>query len=247
MPRTAASQDGPKILLFDVETAPSLVYVWNQYQTNVIATKEDWYLLSFAYKWLGQETRFERKAAKRNDDRALTKKLWHLFDEADITVAHNGDSFDNRKATARFLYHNLKPPSPYLTIDTKKVISRISNLYSNALNEISRYLDLGRKVDHAGFSLWLGCMANDEASWKTMEEYNRHDLELLEKLYYKLQPWIDTVNMTHWGGMCKRCGSSERIKRGSRVTNASVFQTWCCKRCGGYSREVKRSSEARVR
>lgn len=241
---------GPKILLYDTETSPSLVYVWNQYQTNVIDTKEDWYLLSFAYKWLGEDKIFfERKAKKRNDDRELTKKLWRLLDQADVIVGHNSDSFDNRKATARFIYHNLGPPSPYQSIDTKKVIAQVSSNYSNALNEIARLLDFGRKVKHHGFDLWLGCMSGDPHSWKIMEKYNRHDIELLEKLYFILQPWVDSVNMTHWsvGASCKHCGGNNLMRRGLKYTNASVFQTLYCKDCGGYSREKKRNAEASMR
>ena len=238
-----------KILLYDLETAPALVYVWNQWNTNVIATKEDWYLLSFAFKWLGEGgIFFERKSKRRNDDRVLVKYLWDLFDNADIIVAHNGDQFDARKATARFLYHNLGPPSPYQTIDTKKVIASISQNYSNALNELGRVYNLGKKIGHGGFGLWLGCMSNDEASWKVMEKYNRHDIELLEKLYYRIRPWIDSVNMTHWGeARCKYCGGKDLVKRGVRRTNASLFQTYQCKNCGGYPREKKRISEARMR
>ena len=45
----------PKILLFDIETAPALAWVWAQFDTSVIATEQDWYMLCFAYKWLDEK------------------------------------------------------------------------------------------------------------------------------------------------------------------------------------------------
>lgn len=243
----------PKILLVDIETAPALVYVWNQWKTNVIDTKEDWYMLGFAWKWYshpepqGFAPNWEQKGRRRGDDRSLVKKLWALFDEADIVVAHNGDRFDVRKSTARFVVHDLGPPSPYQTIDTKKEVAKVAANYSNSLNELGRLYGMGRKIKHQGFELWLGCMAGRPKEWKQMAEYAKQDLILLERLYEILTPWVTSVNLTHWGGLCKRCGSNLRTKRGFHYTNASKFQTWQCKVCRGYSREIVRTGQAKMR
>lgn len=215
------------------------VYTWSNYDTNVIATDEDWYLLSVAWKWLGEKkVHFARKSKRPRDDKALARQLWSLFDEADVLVAHNGDHFDQKKATARFIELGLGPPSPYLTVDTKKVMSKVAMNYSNKLDEIARRLDIGRKLDTLGFNTWLGCAREDAASWKLMRKYNIHDVELLEEVYLALRPWVETVNMSHWTGVlsCKKCGSEDVQKRGVRRTNASTFQTYQCKSCGGYSR-----------
>lgn len=244
------SKSSPKILLYDIENMAAKVYTWSNYQTDVIATAEDWYLLSVAWKWLGEEkVSFARKSKRKGDDRELVEQLWHLFDEADVLVAHNGDAFDQRKATARFIELGFGPPSPYLTIDTKKVMSRVAMNYSNKLDEIARRLDIGRKLDTLGFSTWLGCANEDPAAWKLMRKYNIHDVELLEEVYLALRPWVETVNMAHWteGLACKKCGSARVTKRGVRRTNASLFQTYQCKDCGGYSRAPKAMGKAGVR
>ena len=44
-----------KIAFVDIETAPSLGWVWSKWETNVIDFKKDWYLLSFAVKWVGEK------------------------------------------------------------------------------------------------------------------------------------------------------------------------------------------------
>ncbi len=233
----------PRILLYDIETMAALVYTWSNYKTNVIATERDWYMLSVAWTWVGDEDiYFSRKSKKKGDDRLLVQRVWSLLDEADIVVAHNGDSFDQRKCNARFIELGIGPPSPYQSIDTKKVAARAAMNYSNKLDELSRRLNLGRKLDTLGFGTWLGCQNEDPKSWKLMEKYNIHDVVLLENLYNELTPWIDSVNMAHWSGgnlACRRCGSRNVQKRGVRRTNASVFQLYWCKDCGGWSRAPK--------
>ena len=233
----------PRILLYDIETMAALVYTWSNYKTNVIATEEDWYILSVAWKWVGdKDIQFARKSKKKGNDQGLTRLIWDLFDQADIVIAHNGDSFDQRKCSARFIELGLGPPSPFQTIDTKKVAARAAMNYSNKLDELARRLDLGRKLDTLGFGTWLGCAAENRKAWKLMREYNIHDVVLLEKLYNVLLPWIDSVNMAHWAKgelACRRCGSRKVQKRGVKRTNASVFQSYWCKDCGGWSRAPK--------
>ncbi len=127
----------PSIILLDIETAPSLGYVWGIWEQNVISVKEEWFILSFATKVLGVGKPViyalpDYKHYKRNhyDDEALVKELWKILDEADVVIAHNGDRFDIKKSNARFIYHGLKPPSPYKTIDTLKIARKHFNFNS---------------------------------------------------------------------------------------------------------------------
>jgi len=233
------------------------VWVWNQWKTNVIATEQDWYMLCFSYKWLGQDSAgfvsiFQDPAftADTDNDRHVVERLHTLFNQADATVAHNGDKFDRRKANARFLYHGLAPPSPYQTVDTKKESARYCANYSNSLNELGRLLGIGQKQEHEGFSLWRRCMAGDPAAWADMERYNRQDLELLEGLYLRLLPWLGSpgmgpaVNQALWRPELDRCpkcgfdggGRNWGVRRGKYRTRFSVFIAIQCKSCGGYSR-----------
>lgn len=125
----SVKQIKPKVLLFDIETMANLVYVWGKYEQNVIAYERHWYMLTFAYKWLGDKKTYVKslpdysmyKKDKYNDIE-LIKDLWKLFDEADIIIAHNGNSFDIKKANARFIKHKLKPPSPYRSVDTIQIL-----------------------------------------------------------------------------------------------------------------------------
>ena len=235
-----------RALLFDIETAPNLGYVWGMWEQNVLSVIEDWHILCFCAKWLEEkkiiahaQPDFKGFKRDRNDDRELVLKLWKLFDDADILIAHNGDKFDIRKANARFLVHGLPPPSPYRTVDTLKVARKYFKFDSNKLDELGRYLGIGRKVVHTGFSLWRGCMEGNPKAWKQMIRYNRQDVRLLEDVYLKLRPWMAShpnVNvLSEDRSNCPACGSPNIHKRGFMFTRVMKRQRYQCMNCKGWS------------
>lgn len=238
----------PKILLFDVETAPSLGYVWGKWEQNVIDFEEHWYMLCYAAKWLGEKTfvkalpDYPGYKKNKESDKKLIKDLWELFNEADIIIAHNGDKFDIKKANARFSFYGLQPPTPYKTVDTVKVARKYFAFESNKLDDLSNVLGFGRKINTGGFELWKGCMEGDPASWRKMKKYNRHDVDLLEKVYLHFRPWIEShpnVSVYLQGEVCGRCGSDHLQSRGFERTNAAVYRRFQCQDCGGWGRLTK--------
>ena|SRR3990167_9539035 len=235
-----------KILLFDIETAPNLAYVWGKYEQDVIDYEHEWYMLSFAYKWLGDKKinayslpDFRGYSKDKENDKELTKKLWELMNEADIIMGHNSDQFDIRKTNARFIANGLLPPEPFRTIDTKKVAKRYFNFNSNSLNDLAKYLKLGEKVDTGGFELWRGCMVGDKKSWRKMIEYNKHDIVLLEKIYYVLRPWITNhpnLNILDDKKMsCPNCKSKKIQSRGWQINTVNKRRRYQCMECGRWS------------
>ncbi len=234
----------PKVLIFDIETAPNLGFAWAKWEQNIIENVKDWYLLSFAYKWLGEKEvhayalPYFKDFYKKNpeDDERLVEKLWELMDEADIVIAHNGNAFDIKKANARFLVHGLPPPKPFKTIDTKLVAKQSFKFDSNALDELGRYLGIGRKLPHTGFHLWKGCMTGDKKSWDLMVKYNKQDIVLLEEVYLKLRPWMKSFPIARVdNGICRHCESSYLQKRGFSYTKMYKIQRLQCYGCGAWS------------
>lgn len=235
-----------KILLFDIETSPNLGYCWGKWEQNIIDFKENWYILTFSYKWLGEKKThvlslpdFPTYKGNRENDVELVAELWKLFDEADVIIAHNGDSFDIKKANSRFVQHGMTPPTPYKTIDTKKVAKAYFRFDSNKLDDLGQYLGLGRKLDTGGFELWLGCMAGEKKSWDLMCKYNKQDVVLLERVYLALRPWMTNhpnANLTNETTCnCPICGSANVQKRGFAITRVSKRQRLQCLDCGGWS------------
>lgn len=234
-----------KILFFDIETMANVGYTWQKYEQNVIDFEREWYLLCFAYKWLGQTNTKAHSLPDYNlykkdkyNDKMLAEQLWKLFDEADIIVAHNGNSFDVKMVNARFAYHGFPPPSPYKTIDTKLVAKRYFRFNSNKLDDLGNYFDLGRKIDTGGFELWLGCLNNDPMSWHRMVKYNKQDVILLEKVYLRLLPWITNHPSKSFKPKadfsCPNCEKDTMIKHKTRMTRTGLKQQWQCEECGCY-------------
>jgi hypothetical protein len=239
----------PRVLIYDIENAPLLSWVWSARDIDhVVAIESEWYMLSFAWKWLGDKRTqvlglddFRGYERDPENDKRLCRELHKLFDEADITIAHNGDQFDRRKANARFVANGLGPPSPYRTVDTLKVARRHFMFSSNKLDDLGQALGVGRKAPTGGWRTWRGCMAGDPASWSTMKKYNKQDVDLLEQVYLRLLPWMDNhPNMATLCAMpdaCPKCGTPGRMqRRGTRHTARSLsYIRFYCRSCGGYS------------
>ncbi len=235
----------PKILLFDIETMANKAYVWGKYEQNVLSFDTHWYMLCFAYKWLDQKIPHiyalpDFKGYKRDklNDKKLCIKLWELFNQADIIIGHNSDSFDIKRANARFAYHKLKPPKPYKSVDTLKIARKYFKFESNKLDDLGDHFNLGRKVTHTGWDLWLGCAVRDEKkSWDKMKEYNKQDIRLLEKVYLELRPWMDNhPNHNLYADLinvCPVCGG-KLIRRGYRYTRVAKRQQFKCSKCGAW-------------
>lgn len=234
-----------RVLFLDIETAPSLGWVWQKWQTDVIDFAQHWYLLSFAWKWLGDKDvscralpDYSGYKRNHNNDLHLVRDLHDLLDRADIIVAQNGDSFDIKKANARIIFHRLPPPSTYKTVDTLKLARKYFKFESNRLGDLGKFLGVGSKLPHTGFQLWAGCMEGDEDSWRLMREYNKADVALLEEVYYKLRPWaVNHPNLGLYANpsdpqrACPTCQSDRIQKRGFNYAKLQVRQRWQCLDC----------------
>jgi len=235
-----------KILFFDIETMANQAYVWGKYEQNVIAYKQHWYMLSFAWKWLGESKTnvlglddFSGYKKGSPDDKKLVTELWKLFDEADVVIAHNGADFDVKKANSRFAKYGMPPPSPYKIVDTKLIARKYLKQDSNKLDDLGDYFNIGRKINTGGFELWLGCESGDKNSWKLMKDYNIQDVILLEEVYLHLLPWMTNhPNMNLLLGTthnCPNCGAKDLEKRGFNHTRTTISQRYQCKSCHSWS------------
>lgn len=237
---------GPRVLLFDIETAPILGYVWRIWEQNVALNQifQDWYVLSWAAKWLDEDEVLymdQRFAEDIENDKDILRPIWRLLDEADVVITHNGKAFDSKKLNARFILQGMKPPSSYRHIDTKVIATKYFAFTSNKLEYLTDKLCKTKKLKHGkypGFELWKACLAGDVKAWDCMREYNERDVLALEELYRKLSPWDSSVSFSpyHAEHVCK-CGSRELKKWGWFYTNSGKFQRYKCKLCGAEFRE----------
>ena len=242
----------PKVLIFDIETAPMLGHVWSLWDNNVALNQleKDWHILSWAAKWLDDPPskvmyQDQRKEKNIEDDKKLLEGIWKLLDEADVVITQNGKSFDVKKLNARFVLSGMKPPSSFKHIDTKIIAKKHFAFTSNRLeymteNLCKHYKKLKKtKLKFAGFELWKECLAGNLEAWKEMERYNRYDVLSLEELYGILIPWDNTVDFNLYSDgeeyVC-RCGSKQFRECGFYYTQSGKFQKYACKRCGTETR-----------
>ena len=240
--------DKPKVLLFDIETAPVLAHVWALWKQNVAINQihTDTYILCWAAKWWGDDAilsdalPYHKKHYKLypDDDLKICETLWELLDTADILIGHNGDRFDIPRANARFIAHGMQPPAPSKQVDTYKIAKAGFNFTSNKLDWLGEHLGVGRKVHTDGFDLWRRCMAGDPAAWADMVDYCRGDVLLLERVWDKLRPWArNHPDLGVYAGdpsKCPACLSENYQRAGHRHTTAGMYQRYKCTDCGKY-------------
>lgn len=245
------SGKGANILVFDIETAPMLGAVWGMWKNNVGLNqiKEDWYVISWAAKWLGapeSSTMYQdlRNAKDRSDDYEILEGIHDLLDKADIVVTQNGKAFDQRKLNARFIMQGFKPVSSFRHYDTLIMAKKHFKFTSNRLeymthNMCTKY----KKQRHAkfgGFDLWKAtCWDNNPEAWNEMEEYNKYDVLSLEEVFYKLAPYDNSLNLSVYHDDHNHhcvCGSTSHSHNGYYYTNAGKYHRYSCDHCGAETR-----------
>lgn len=246
----------PRILFYDIETLPNRGYFWDLWNgTNHKMVAKQKSIITIAYKF-SDEKKVHLisaldflKAYKKDpyDDRQILEAFLPILEQADYVVAHNGDKFDNKIIAGRLFFNNL-PPLPILnSIDTLKLVRRHLNINSRRLEYIAQQLGFGQKGD-IGIDDWIGAAEGCETSVKRMGEYNKKDVLLLEKIYYKLLPHTglaNKINHKHFNedAVCPTCGGKDVHKRGYYYTKATKKQRYSCKSCNVWFAKLIPKSE----
>jgi DNA polymerase elongation subunit (family B) len=247
----------PKILLFDLETAPILAYTFGVWNVNISMDQivEHPRVLCWSARWVGTKgnaVMFNSEYA--TSPKEMLQELRDLLDEADFVVGYNSDRFDVPWTTEEFMIHGIDLPSPYVPIDLFKLIKKHIRFPINKLDYVSLRLMGERKVQHRGFRLWVDCMdsnsKNYKSAWKEMEKYAKKDTLLLEPLFNILKPFIKVLNYALYNKndfACTHCGSQNLQARGTRPTQAGLFQRYQCNDCQGWSTDPTRIKTTKLR
>lgn len=253
--RYQAPANKPKVLIFDIETAPIIAHVWGLWENNVALNQIecDWHVLSWSAKWKWAPDNevmhmSQRGASKIEDDTELLNAIWELLDEADVVITQNGKSFDQRKLNARFVIKKIKdghPPSSFKHEDTKLIAQKHFAFSSHKLEYMTDQLNVKyKKLKHKkfpGHEMWTECLKGNQDAWDAMEEYNKYDVLALEELFDILAPWqgVSGVNYNWYNdaeeNLCK-CGGKTFTRNGFYYTSVGKFQRYKCAACGAESR-----------
>jgi len=246
----------PRILIYDIETSLQPVAVFSLAHNdwinpdNILAER---HLVSMCWKWLGEKKVYsvsllddpKRFNKDPHDDFHVAKVANEVLSEADCIVAHYGDSFDKRYLETRMLIHKLPVLPPITSIDTKKVASSRFYFNSNSLNYLGQVLGVGKKINTPK-GLWLDVLKGDRKAIKTMVEYNKGDVTLLEDVFMRLRPYIQNhISRELFDGVgCPRCGSTKVQSRGVHRAITRTYRRFCCNECGGWFRKLKANEES---
>ena len=229
----------PRILFFDIETAPITGYTWGTYEQSVIKVLKDWFVLSYAAKFKDDERFFyldQRFSNPIDDDYQLLCGIHHLLSEADICVSHNGIKFDHKKLNARFIKHGLAPLNHYQQVDTLRIARKHFAFTSNKLADLAKFLDCDiQKSSHSkfpGFSMWDEMMKGNQEAFIECEDYNKTDVDVLIAVYNKLAPWEPSINFqSFYQAQVCQCGNKAFRKDGFKYSKQGKFQVFRCNNC----------------
>ncbi len=260
MKQSSVKKQGPRILVWDCETAPALSYTFGRWKQNIgqdnIVAEGGW-IICASYKWLGEDETyllFDTYDIQNASDDYVVDRLWHLYNEADAVVAHNALGFDHKVLQARCLVNHMEPLPNVKVLDTLVMAKKNFRLPSNKLDSIAELLGIGRKQSTGGIRLWIDTMNGDPEQLEKMLQYCKQDTALLEEVYMRLRTFGTASNFNAANyydddkERCNICGSTELEATGRSVfTDVSKFQEIRCSNCGGIhrKRQVLNSKEKR--
>ena len=241
-----------KIVTFDIETISNVVFSWatRGKHWNAIDTLMDWRVICVGYKWLGKKaellTVFDEKfkpMIRENKDGSITLRqiddydimvaMRDILDEADIVVGWNSKKFDVKKVQARMIALGIEPPSPFKQVDVMQEKGKVASSNSYKLDDTGEEWGIGRKLKHEGWELWYESVKGTQTAINKMHRYCRQDVNLTEKAYLKLRPWMATHPNLNWYSRdikaCSACGKENTlIKRGFQPAGQRRRQIYHC-------------------
>ena len=247
--RERLTMSKPKILFFDCETTPLLVYVWRLGEQvirhNQLANSRPYYdIICIGYAWN------DDKPAKtlhwdfeKQDSGRVVTEFDKIVKQADIVIGKNSDHFDIRHINAQRFLHNLPalPDWADYTDDLEKQIRKHFEFPSSSLDYISKQLGFGGKVKME-LTDWVNIVEKrSKKSFEKMLFYNRKDVEDTRAIWNKMQPYIKPkFNQAAFYGdfRCTNCGSQDLKKDGIRWKGSTCYQTFFCHSHGGYAGRI---------
>jgi len=235
---------GPvKRLFFDIETSYVTARLWRAGKQwvnadNIVTDKK---IICISYKWQYEDKVHTLTWDKNHNDKTLVRRFIKILEQADEIVGHNGDRFDIKELRTRAILNNELMFPMYRTFDTLKKARKYFNFNSNKLDYLGKILNVGRKLDHEGFQLWVDCVDGkpqaQKKALKKMVAYCEMDVILLEDVFLALSPFVDhNTNFAILKGgnlwECPECASSKIKMHHTDTTAMGVIRRHMkCDKC----------------
>ena len=236
---TKAKPPPHKRLFFDIETSPNIGFFWqpgyklNISHENIIRERA---IICIAWKWAGKKRVYCSAWDENQCDKKLLQEFIAVMHEADEIVTQNGDQFDTPWIRTRALKHGILMSPEFVSLDTLKAARSKFNFNSNQLNYIARYLEIGQKKP-TDFGLWKAItLDNDKKALKTMVNYCKHDVKLLEQVWDRMNSYLPAkFDRGATTRSCPECASNWVVIVKHKVTAAGYRRVqFQCRDCGKY-------------
>lgn len=237
----------PKILIYDLEVSPELSWTYPpEWQTSVIRMEDRQKLMSFSWKWYGENSinhmnlsQMASFRARPQDDKQLTAELHTVMGQADIIMGHNSASFDDKMANMFFVVNDFDPLPPFKVIDTKRIACQFFRMPSNKLDNLARFFGIDGKTNTRIGDIWYEAYVEaDSEAYELLEVYNNQDVNITEQIYEKLRPFMrnhpNLARITGEWDSCPVCGGYSYRVKAYRHTNVSKYQQYFCNDCRHY-------------
>ena len=229
----------PRVLTWDLETSPAIVYSWALYNQNHSTNQiiEPSRVLCFAAKWL-DEKRTHFYSEHHDGHREMVLAAWDMLNDADIVISYNGMGFDAKHMNREFMLAGLGPVSPYQDIDLLRINRKSFKFLSNKLGYVTDAVGLPTKLETGGMDLWRAVLASDEKAWRKFRDYCVRDVQVTEK-YYRLlaqSGWVKGPHAGLWSGdmsACPSCGGTSLTPTGMTYTKTAAWVKAACD-CGAW-------------
>lgn len=226
------------ILVWDAGVTPNIVCAWRAGRKITIlpeAIVKERQMCVIGYRWLGKKQTHSLTWGKDADEETMVRKAVALLDRARFSIAQNGDRFDVRWLRGRAMYYRIPMAPRYITIDTLKIMQRLTYLNSYKLDYMTKYFKIGEKIK-TSYDLWTRiALENHQPSLRTMATYCRHDVDLLMDFYLEFLPWFPAPpnSIAERACDCPNCGSARTIIRKRYSTTAGHDRVnFVCRDCG---------------
>lgn len=247
---------GFKRIFYDIETSYCVGSFWRpSYKAritydNIIIPSA---IICISYKYEGQD-KVSSLIWNEGDDKTVVERFLEIVNDCDEVVSHNGLNFDDKWVRTRAMEHRIPCPAKFKSFDTLKKLRSHVKLDSNRLDFIGqRYLGEGKSP--MSFEDWNNIIkplipkllgfdielpdSYHEALDK-MVKYCEKDVELLERAFHYIQPYVD--HNIHVGASegfgryaCPSCAHDQPAYQRKRVTKAGTTKhDLRCTKCKRY-------------
>jgi hypothetical protein len=264
MGRIAQAQQAPRVLVYDVETRPSVSMHW-QHRGDMYIGPDQMFdpggVMAWSAQWLGSK-RVLYASDHHDGHEPMIRDLHALLESADVVIGFNHERFDNPMVATEMDALGLPRLMPVPQIDLLKVVRSNFRLPHNTLKYVADRFGLSDKLTNDGWRLWRKCVTDADGypylgpvpegggcvkAWGEMRRYAKRDTQVTTELYWYLRNggWIK--KQPHVGlfggalGGCPVCGSSDRVAVKDAKTPTSSYPGYRCGNCNNVYRLTTRT------